>query len=182
MRCESDMATDDASLLASGGAGFERFYARHERAVLAYFARRVRRADLAADLAAETFARALEGRERLDSNRGPARAWLFGIARHLLADSARTGVVEDATRRRLGMRPVVLADAALERIDALADEPALAALSELPEAQREAVRAYVLAEDGYEQIAAALDCSQSVARQRVSRGLRALRQRLEHQR
>lgn len=47
-----------------------------------------------------------------------ARAWLFGIARHELADAWRRGQVEDRARKRLGLAPLVLADAELERIEA----------------------------------------------------------------
>ena len=51
----------DAELLAGDAEAFGRFYARHEDFVLALFARRVGpgHAELAADLAAETFAGAL---------------------------------------------------------------------------------------------------------------------------
>ena len=44
--------------------------------VLAYFRRRVGDAELAADLTAETFAAALEGRRRFAPERGPAAGWL----------------------------------------------------------------------------------------------------------
>jgi RNA polymerase sigma factor (sigma-70 family) len=160
---------------------FEDLYERNERAVLAYFMRRTGRAELAADLTAETFARALAGRERFDPAEGPERAWLFGIARHLLADSLRAGRVEDSVRRRLGMEPLTLDDEALARIDQLTSDEALAALEDLPEDQRAAIRAHVLDERDYDELAAELSCSKSVVRQRVSRGLRALRSRLEEQ-
>jgi RNA polymerase sigma factor (sigma-70 family) len=161
---------------------FEDFYERNERAVLAYFLRRTRRADLAADLTAETFARALAGCERFDPGEGSESAWLFGIARHLLADSVRAGQVEDSMRRRLGMEPLALDDGALARIDELDGGEALAALGELPDEQREAISAHVLEERDYRELASELHCSPSVVRQRVSRGLRALRSRLEEQR
>jgi RNA polymerase sigma-70 factor, ECF subfamily len=174
-------AVEDGALLASGALGFERFYVRYERVVLAFFLRRTGRPDLAADLAAETFARALAGRARYDAASGPARAWLFGIAQHLLVDSIRAGQVEDAVRRRLRMEPVTLDDGALARIDALAGDRALQALSELPDAQRHALRGRVIDERDYGELAAAMQCSESVVRQRVSRGLRTLRGRLEQQ-
>jgi RNA polymerase sigma factor (sigma-70 family) len=170
---------DDTRLLTTD---FEHFYIEHERAILAFFARRTGRPEIAADLTAETFARALAGRERFDPLNGPARAWLFGIARHLLTDSLRAGRVEDTARRRLGMAPIALDDEALTRIDELADDDALAVLAELPARQREAVTAHIIDERDYHEMAAALRCSQSVMRQRVSRGLRAMRRRLEEQR
>ncbi|HEX4344100.1 MAG TPA: sigma-70 family RNA polymerase sigma factor [Solirubrobacteraceae bacterium] len=172
----------DGALLRGGARGFELFYERHERAVLAFFVHRTGRSELAADLAAETFARALAGRERYDPAAGPARAWLFGIARHLLADSLRARRVADETRRRLGMAPVALDDEALARIDELTADDALAALAGLPAEQQQAVRAHVLDERGYDELAAQLACSPSVVRKRVSRGLKTLRDRLEGQR
>ncbi len=170
---------DDATLLKQD---FERFYVRWERPVLAYFARRCARPELAADLTAETFARALAGRERFDAATGSVSAWLFGIARHLLVGSVRAGQVEDSVRRQLEMAPLALDDESLARIDELAGEAALAALEELPAEQRAAVRAHVIDERGYGELAGELRCSESVVRQRVSRGLRALRGRLEEQR
>ena len=173
---------DDAALLAGDSAAFAAFYRRHEDAVLGYFLRRIHQADLAADLTAEAFARALEGRRRFDPDRGEARGWLFGIARNLLASSLERGRVENATRRALGFEPMVLDDAALARIDELNDQPAAEALSLLPEEQRAAVRGRVLEEQSYAELAARLRCSESVVRQRVSRGLRTLRERLETER
>jgi len=52
-------------------------------------------------------------------------------------------------------------------------------LGELPYTQRAAVRARVLDERSYAAIASELRCSEAVVRQRVHRGLRRLRERLE---
>jgi RNA polymerase sigma factor (sigma-70 family) len=52
-------------------------------------------------------------------------------------------------------------------------------LSELPDDQRLAIEGRVLEERDYEELAQRLSCSESVVRQRVSRGLRSLRERLE---
>lgn len=170
---------DDADLLAGDAEAFGVFYARHEDAVLAFFLRRVRRADLAADLTAETFAAALGSRRTHDPSRGEARGWLFGIARNVLGTSLRRGRVEDDARRRLGLERLVLDDAALARVEELVGAPALAALEDLPPDQRDAVAGRVVQERTYEELAAALRCSESVVRQRVSRGLRTLRSRLQ---
>lgn len=170
---------DDAKLLAGDAEAFGVFYARHEDAVLAFFLRRVRRADVAADLTAETFAAALGSRRTHDPSRGEARGWLFGIARNVLLASLRRGRVEDDARRRLGLERLVLDDAALARVEELAGAPVLAALDDLPPDQRAAVAGRVVDERSYAELAAALRCSESVVRQRVSRGLRTLRSRLE---
>jgi RNA polymerase sigma factor (sigma-70 family) len=161
------------------------FYDRFERDVLAFFWRATRRADLAADLAAEVFAAALASATRFDPALGSARAWLFGIARHELADTWERGRVEDRARRRLGIEPLDLSDEAIERIEQLGDSGqggVLGLLDELPEDQRLAVTGRVVEERDYAELARTLSCSPSVARQRVSRGLRALRERLEETR
>src|SRR3954468_21645455 len=99
----------DADLLVRARrdpAAFGTFYRRHVGAVLAFHRRRTGDPELALDLAAETFARALEGVGSFEPGRGPARAWLFAIARNLLADSYRRGRVADEARRRLGIPPL----------------------------------------------------------------------------
>lgn len=137
----------------------------------------MRRPDVAADLSAETFAHALESRGRYDPDRGPAIAWLFGIARHVLANSVAAGRVEDRARRRLQLEPLLLSDATLAEVEALADGGAL--LADLPDEQAAAIRSRVLDERSYPEIAADLGCSQAVVRQRVSRGLAQLRHHLD---
>jgi RNA polymerase sigma factor (sigma-70 family) len=179
MSVSRDEATD-AALLAGGAEDFGAFYVRHEAGVLGFFLRRVGgAADLAADLCAETFARALESRRSFDPGRGEARGWVFGIARHVLAESFERGRVLDEARARLRLEPLVVDDEDLARVAELDDEPALLALEGLSVEQREAVAGRVVEERGYEDLAASLQCSPSLVRQRVSRGLRAMRDRLE---
>jgi RNA polymerase sigma factor (sigma-70 family) len=169
----------DVALLRGGADQFGLFYERHEDFLLSFFLRRCRGAELAADLTAETFARALAGREAFDSSLGEPRGWLYGIARNVLSESLARGRVEDSARRELGLERLSLDDEAIARIQELTGEIALTQLDGLPEDQRIAVRGRVLEEAEYEELASALHCSQSVARQRVSRGLRTLRKRLE---
>ena len=175
----------DADLLWSSAEdpeAFGAFYDRYEDAVLAFFMRAVGQAEQAVDLTAETFAAALESVASFRPALGSAKGWLFGIARHHLADAWQRGKVEDRARRRLGMAPLTLDDETLEAICGLAQgagPEALELLSELPATQREAIQGHVLQERGYAELAVEMDCSQSVIRQRVSRGLRTLRARLE---
>lgn len=177
---------DDAALLAAtldDPEAFGTFYRRHCRAVLAYLLHRTRRPDLAADLCAEVFATALERAERYDPARAPARAWLFMLASSKLVDSFRRGRVEDAARRRLDMPRRELTDHDLERVEELVDlrrgfDPHTL-VADLPEDQRAVVIARVVDERDYAAIAAELEVSESVVRQRVSRGLRTLRERME---
>ncbi|MDO9356210.1 MAG: sigma factor-like helix-turn-helix DNA-binding protein, partial [Solirubrobacteraceae bacterium] len=70
-------------------------------------------------------------------------------------------------------------DAALTAIEETPREAVVAALAELPEEQATAVAGRVVAQLAYDELAARLDCSESVVRQRVSRGLKTLRAQLE---
>jgi RNA polymerase sigma factor (sigma-70 family) len=170
----------DEELLAGDPEAFAAFYRRHVRPLLGYFLRRTGNAELAADLTAETFAAALDGLHRFDPARGPAVGWLYGIARRQLGHAARRGAVEDRAWRRLGMAPLELTDEALERIEALAGaDVAATALDNLPPEQRDAVRARILDERDYADIARTTRTSEAVIRKRVSRGLAGLRSRLE---
>ena len=170
---------DDGELLAAtqrDSQAFAVFYRRHVAAVLAYFSRRTHSPELALDLTGEVFASALEASARFRAGPEPARAWLYVIARHVLADSLRRGRVQDKVRRRLAMEPLQLDDETLAHVEAtISDGLALDLLESLPLDQREAIRQHVLGERDYASIADQLACSESVVRQRVSRGLRNLR-------
>jgi RNA polymerase sigma factor (sigma-70 family) len=176
-------AAEDAALLARTAepAAFGAFYRRHERDILRFFLASGNSSEVAADLTAETFAAALLSRDGFRRELGEPRAWLFGIARHLLARSRERRRVESVARQRLGMPVMVLDDEAIERIDALAsaDGRVLGLLAELPVEEQRAIEARVLDERGYGEIALALECSEQVVRKRVSRGLARLRARLE---
>jgi RNA polymerase sigma factor (sigma-70 family) len=170
----------DAELLSTGVASdFGCFYDRHVRAVTAFVGSWIGEPEVVFDLVAETFARALERRLQYESSKGPAVAWLLGIARNLMIDSARRGQVESASRERLGMGPVVLDEEQLEMIAGRADVRLGDALASLEAAQREAVIRRVVLEESYRTIAADLRCSEQVVRKRVSRGLARLRGSLE---
>ena len=173
------MTTDE--LIRSGDPdAFAAFYRRQAPLLLGWLLRQTRDPELAADLLGETFADALDGCHRYDPRRGPAAAWLFGIARRHLGRARRRGAVEDRARRRLGIPPLELTDAGLERLERLAESEAVrAALADLPADMRAAVEARVVSERPYPQIAASLKTSESVVRKRVSRGLAGLRERME---
>jgi RNA polymerase sigma factor (sigma-70 family) len=158
---------------------FGAFYRRHVHAVHGYFRRRVFDVEAAFDLTAETFAAALRAVPRYEPRPEPARAWLFGIARNTLLEALRRGQVEDRARRALSMEPIVLDEDDVATLELLAETPALEAIDELPGDHRDAVVARHVDGESYAEIADRLACSQSVVRQRVSRGLRTLRTRLE---
>jgi RNA polymerase sigma factor (sigma-70 family) len=170
----------DEELLSKGDVdSFEVFYRRHFEHVLGIFARRTRNPETAADLTAETFAAALTARRRYRPGAAPASSWLFSIAFHKLADTQRRGYAEARARHRLAMQPIDLTDGDRERIERLGEvATARQLLDDLSPDQRAAIQAHVVDEVSYEEIAQSLHVSTGVVRQRVSRGLAAVRGRL----
>jgi RNA polymerase sigma-70 factor, ECF subfamily len=157
---------------------FGRFYDRYVRSLLAYFQRRTRDPETAADLTAETFAAALAARRRFKARAVPASVWLFAIAHHKLTDFHRRGSAEDRMRRRLGIERVPVGAEDAELIRLLGEEVAFQLVSELPPERRDAVQAHVLEDRDYGDIARDDVTSEATVRKRVSRGLNALRERV----
>ena len=161
------------------------FYDAYAERVLVFFTRRVLDVDVAFDLLSETFAKALERRRQFrGASAEEEQGWLFSIARSELSHYWRDGRVErsalararrarcraSATRRSSGSRTWPgLGEVAAPLADAMAA---------LPEEQRRAVELRVIDECGYADVAVKLGVSEQTARARVSRGLRALAQRL----
>ena len=125
-----------------------RVRARHEAGVLAYFVARTGSAELAWDLAAETWAAAELSLRR--SRRAPddSGAWLFAVARSTLCESLRAGRVSDSARRRIGAPREELTPECESLIRDAASHRRLAELvAGLAPAMREAVMASVTARD-----------------------------------
>lgn len=181
---DRERATDEELLLArepgQAGRTFASFYERHGRLVMAYFVRRVRDPQLAADLTAETFAQALSARHRFQPRgTGSGARWLFAIASHVHSTHARERVRDERRRVALELEPAPLGSDDLAAIvEAGEEHNVLEALRRLPEGQRAAIRAYVLDEQSYRDIADTGGLSEAVVRKRVSRGLAALRRDL----
>ena len=176
-----------ASLLAQSRQdpdAFAAFYDAYAERILLFLVRRVLDVDTAFDLLSETFATALERRHQFrGSSAEEEQGWLFSIARSELSHYWRDGKVERIALARLGVGVPALSDPEIERIEQLAGitdlVPALHdAMASLPEDQRRAVELRVVEEHGYSEVATILGVSEQTARARVSRGLRALAQRL----
>ncbi|MFI7360119.1 RNA polymerase sigma factor [Streptomyces avidinii] len=101
--------------------GFGAFYEEHIDAVLGFVTRRVADPHLAADLTADIFLAAMGSAKGYRHDRGVPVAWLFGIARNILAGHARGQARESGAMARLSGRRLLEDEdvAALEeRIDA----------------------------------------------------------------
>jgi RNA polymerase sigma-70 factor (ECF subfamily) len=179
---------DDGELLAAARSepqAFAVFYDRYEVVVASYLARRVRDPEAVADLTAEVFAAVLNAAPRYRAKDATATGWLLTIAHNKLATSLRRGRVEASARKRLGIRePVSFHDDELERVGTVlaSDRSLIDLLNALPADQATAIRARVLEERDYGDIAATLRTSELVIRKRVSRGLNTLRREIEEKR
>jgi RNA polymerase sigma-70 factor (ECF subfamily) len=178
---ESEVAR--ASLLARsvGDAdAFAAFYERYIRRVSVYFVRRVLDPEVAVDLTAETFALALERRRQFRGrSEQEEQGWLFAIARSLLHAYWRKGRIERAAVARLGIERLSLGTEDIEYLHRQAGLEALrerlaAALDAVRPDQAAAIRARVIEERGYAEIAADFDTTPDVIRARVSRGLKTM--------
>jgi RNA polymerase sigma-70 factor, ECF subfamily len=151
---------------------FERLYRQHFRAVLRYALARLE-PERAKDAAAETF---LIAWRRLDDVPAEPAAWLFGVARKVVAGQVRgdtrraalTAQLDGAARQQAGTAWPDPADQVAQR------DSALAALARLGEADREVLR--LVAWDGLsaEVAAAALGVSRPRFAVRLHRARRRL--------
>src|SRR5262249_11728678 len=157
---------------------FERFYRGHVEAVQRFVARRVSDPYLAADLTADVFVAAIESAGTYRRSRGEPVAWLFGIARNVVAGERRRAARElRGTERFRGRELLDEADlgALHERIDAAAEMRALhGRMARLPNNERAVLELVAL--DGLTpgQAAHALGINPVAARVRLHRARRAL--------
>jgi RNA polymerase sigma factor (sigma-70 family) len=157
------------------------FYRRHLPRTVAYLMHETRDPEVTADVTAEVFAAVIVGAGRYRPEADTAAPWVIGIARNALGASRRRGRVEDRARRRLGFEPIELDDADLDDTEAIASGSGgiLKLVETLPGDEQHAIKARILDERDYREIAAELRCSELVVRKRVSRGLGRLRKRFE---
>src|SRR5437763_16441845 len=81
------MSAPPATAVSPGRAvdAFEGIYRANVAVLAAFSARRCAEPPSVADLTSETFVQAIGSLRSFDPRRGSARAWLFGIARHVYA-------------------------------------------------------------------------------------------------
>src|SRR5829696_3726503 len=144
-------------------------FERHYDTIARYLARRLP-VSLAEDLAAETFARAFEGRARYDRSRPDALPFLYGIAANLVRRHRRS------EQRMLRAYARAGAEAAPGPVDEPSDTRQLAAvLSTLSADEREVLLLVAWADLEYAQIAEALAIPIGTVRSRLNRARARLR-------
>src|ERR1700709_2518459 len=104
------MNPDEPPGIAHDAAILEAFYRAHVEAVQRFIARRVDDPHLAADLTAEGFLAAIGAASTYRSDRGAPVAWLFGIARIVVASESRRSARERHAARRIEGRRLLDAD------------------------------------------------------------------------
>jgi RNA polymerase sigma factor (sigma-70 family) len=185
---DRELGASDFELLRDedhAGASFGQFYDRHIDAIVAWAYRRTGDAEVAADLAMETFAAAYVMRRRYVAMNATARPWLYGIARRHLNRLAHGRRMSTKYRAKLGMATSAQLDAVdVERIEALVDlAPVLQSVRDavrgLPAGEAQAVWPRVGLDLPYAEVATRLGCSVGAARVRVFRGLGRLTDSLE---
>jgi RNA polymerase sigma-70 factor (ECF subfamily) len=160
-------------------AEFERLYRANIDAVTAYFARRSADAQLVADLTADTFVAVITGFTSFDPGKGTARAWIFGIARHVWAAYCAAYSKQQRQLRQLAGRRDLDHDQVeelLERIDAERDgRNLISELAALPVADREVIELVDIAGLRPGEAAAALGLMPGTVRMRLMRARARLR-------
>lgn len=162
---------------------FEAVYRANVAAVTAFFARRCGEPQAVADLTSETFVQAIGSLRSFDPRRGSARAWLFGIARHVYAGHCeRAANGSHALAALAGHRELEHdeLDELVARIDDQRTGRALLArLGSLSELERAALELVDLAGLTPREAAAALRISRGALRVRLFRARNRLRREEE---
>ncbi len=155
---------------------FERLYGEHGRALLAYALRRTSDAQDAADLVADVFLVAWRRLDDVPSGEG-GRLWLYGVARHALANQQRS----ERRRERLAERLHRELPAAVQSMPAPAPETGAlrAALGRLGPEDQEILRLTGWEELTPGEIATVLGISPIAARSRLHRARRRFRTALQ---
>ena len=151
---------------------WEQLYRRAYPKLLA-FARRRLPPDQAADAVADTFLRALTDLERFDRQPGRFEPWLFGIARHVIADTHR------AAARRLRLvrhdEPVAPAGPLESLLDGEETEALRRAFGRLSSTDQELLELRVVAGLSADEVAIALGKQPGSVRMAQSRAIARLR-------
>jgi RNA polymerase sigma factor (sigma-70 family) len=161
---------------------FDAFYSEHLENLQRFVARRVGDRERAADLTADIFLAAIDSAHRYQP-RGTPKAWLYGIARVVVAEDRRRGARERARRERL-RGSLFLDEEEAARIDARIDAAARSrglyeAMDRLSEDERAVLELVAIDELTVAEAAVAVGVRSVTARVRLHRARRKLRVELE---
>jgi RNA polymerase sigma factor (sigma-70 family) len=169
------VATVAGAMTSSGDDAvvFRDVFERHHVEIRRYLRHRVADADVAEDLAAETFARAFAARSGFVDLGHGLRPWLFQIATNLVRDELRARARRRSLAERLrGERPTPVV------LPAGADPELAAALAMLRRDELDVLLLFAWAELSYDEISVALGLPVGTVRSRLSRARTRLRAQL----
>jgi RNA polymerase sigma factor (sigma-70 family) len=175
-----DAPLEDAAVLQASGREPERFaeiFHRYFAEIHGYVARRLG-ADLADDIAAETFLAAFRKREKFDPARGSVRPWLYGMATNPVGSHQRAQTRYFAALARTPSLGAVEDHGELvaDQLLASSHRPALAAArAELQATDREVLLLIALADFSYREVAEALGIPEGTVASRLNRARTKLR-------
>jgi RNA polymerase sigma-70 factor (ECF subfamily) len=162
--------SSDAELLERISAGAEEsfieLYRRRRHDVFRFAYALSRSVSVAQDVTQDVFLNVLEHAARYDAEKGTVRAWLFGCARHVVADRIRSDSrLARGTTREEGMdcegEDEVFRDQQVRRLHA--------EIMQLPFEYRETLALCELAELSYAETAVVLACPIGTVRSRLHR-------------
>jgi RNA polymerase sigma-70 factor (ECF subfamily) len=188
MRRDSDSrrarpASSGLGAIATDPDAFEDFYREHVEAVQRFVARRVPDPHLAADLTGEVFLAVIDSAHTYRPESGRAIAWLFGLARNVIAGERRRNARELRARTHLPPAESLIEGDDLARLHARIDAEAESrrlyqAMEQLSSSERAVLELVAL--DGLEvtEAARALGIRPVAARVRLHRARRHLQTEL----
>ena len=172
----------DAELIAASvtdPAAFGAVFDRHGTTLHRYLVRRVGASE-ADGLLGEVFRIAFERRAAYDTTRTEARPWLYGIATNLVARHRRSEGRRLRATARMQARTVDEDDGVDRLVDVVAASQLLpdvvAAVTQLPAGERDALILHAWEQLSYDDIARALDIPVGTVRSRLNRARTRLRE------
>ncbi len=176
---------EDLALIAAISQGstesLEALYDRYAAVVYRMAIRIVKNAELAEDVVQEVFWRVWRRSGSFERERGRVAQWLFGIAHNLCIDELRrmrsrpVSVYEDVEHPRIQQLPDERTDVVGEVWNAEQRRVLKQALSQLPDAQRQAIEMAYFGGLSHQEIATRLDRPLGTIKTRVRLGLHKMR-------
>ena len=175
---EHGVSAGQLSLIGTDPELFDAFYSENLESLQRFVARRVGHPERAADLTADIFLAAIESAHRYQPQSTP-KAWLYGIARVVVAEDRRRSAREGVREKRLRGSALLDEEEVLlieRRIDAAAQSRQLyKAMDCLGEDERAVLELVAIDELSVTEAAAVVGVGPVTARVRLHRARRKLR-------
>jgi RNA polymerase sigma factor (sigma-70 family) len=180
---EGGVGPEQLCWIASDPEIFEVFYRQHVEGIQGFVTRRVGDPEHAADLTAEVFLAAISAAHRYRPARGAPKAWLYGIARTVVAADRRQ-VARQQTREERLRASALLDENDVTQIEARIEAAAklrhlYEAMDRLAEKERAILELVAIDELSLTEAATAAGVRPVTARVRLHRARRKLRAELE---